>query len=201
MNRIQQPSARRSVAIAAALTALVVALLAAFAYAPPPARSAAAAGGGSTACPEADQPAEDATAADLRRSLRCLINVERTARGRARLERDKSLQSAAQKHSEAMVATGCLDHRCADEPAIETRIQRSGYLAAADAWQYAESTGCGATARAMATTWMASRHRLNLLEESYRDIGVGVVQEPVADQCDKGYATFAVVFGWRTPDA
>lgn len=201
MTTIQQAPARRRVAIAAALTALVAALLASFAVAPPSARSAAAAGAGETACPEADQAAEGETAAELRRSLRCLINVERTSRGRAKLERDKSLQSAAQKHSAIMVATGCLDHRCADEPAIKIRIERSGYLDGADSWQYAESTGCGLTARAMATTWMASRHRMNILEESYGDVGIGVVQELVTGECDKGYATFAVLFGWRTPDA
>jgi hypothetical protein len=54
----------------------------------------------------------------------------------------------------------------------------------------------------MVTNWMANRfHRVNILEQTYRDIGIGAVAAPVPSRCDDSYATFAVVFGWRTPPA
>jgi uncharacterized protein YkwD len=200
MTSSPQPAARRPVAIAAALTALAVALLASFALAAQHGSGAPPRAG--AGCPDADQPADAATAVELRRSVRCLINVERAVRGRAKLARSTALQSAAQRHAEVMVESDCLAHRCGDEPDLAARLERSGYLDGADAWQYAESTGCGASASAMVSNWMASRfHRVNILEKMYRDVGVGLVQQPVVDRCDKGYATFAVVFGWRTPPA
>jgi uncharacterized protein YkwD len=192
------------VAIATAVAALAIAQLAALGLAPADGAAAPthAAGGATGACPEADQPADEATVLELRRSIRCLINVERAVRGRSKLQRSKPLKKAAQKHSVAMVETGCLAHRCGDEPELPDRIERSGYLDAADAWQFAESTGCGVSAEAMVENWMATKfHRINILEKTYIDIGVGVVQAPVEDRCDAGYATFTVVFGWRTPDA
>ena len=135
-----------------------------------------------------------------RKAVLCLINLERAVHGRSRLKRSKPLQKAAQKHTAVMVETGCLAHRCGDEPELPERVERSGYLEGADAWQFAESTGCGASAQAMVDNWMASKfHRINILEKTYMDVGVGVLQQPVDERCDTSYATFAVVFGWRTP--
>ena len=98
-----------------------------------------------------------------------------------------------------MVETDCLAHRCGDEPDLPTRLERAGYFDDAEAWQFAESTGCGAQRRGdgRQLDGDARFHRINILEQDFDDLGVGVVQEPVNERCDKGYATFAVVFGWR----
>ena len=138
----------------------------------------------------------------LRKSIRCLVNLQRAVRGRSKLARDRSLQKASQKHAAVMVEEQCLAHACGDEPELPDRVERAGYLEAADTWQVAESTGCGVTAQAMVKNWMADTyHRINILEKSYADIGVGVVQEPIERRCDEDYTTFAVIFGWRAPDA
>ena len=151
-------------------------------------------------CANADRPAEELTALELRKAARCLINTERAVRGRSKLARKRDLQRVAQKHAVTMVDTDCLAHRCGEEDELEERIRRTGYFEGADAWQYAESTGCGVSAKAMVTNWMAhGYHRVNILEKTYRDIGVGALPKPVESRCDDGYATFAVVFGWRTP--
>ena len=202
MKRIDLLNVRRTTATALATASCAAALLVALAFAADSTAAPAQAAGSSrgSACSNADRPAAEATPLELRRSVRCLINAERELRGRGRLQRSKPLQRAAQRHAGAMVETGCLAHQCGDEPELPVRIENAGYLEGADAWQFAESTGCGASAQAMVDNWMASKfHRVNILERGYGDVGVGVVQEPVDERCDHGYATFAVVFGWRTP--
>jgi uncharacterized protein YkwD len=182
-------------AVAAALAGLSLAsiqLAGATGGAPPAQRGAA--------CGNGDRPAGELTPTELRRAVRCLINAERQARDRTRLVRDRSLQRVGQKHAATMVASDCLAHRCDDELELEERIRRAGYFDGADAWQYAESTGCGMSAKAMVTNWMAhGYHRVNILEKTYRDVGIGAVPEPVDSRCEDGYGTFAIVFGWRTP--
>jgi uncharacterized protein YkwD len=203
MTRIDHLKARRTVAIAIALATLAIVPFASQALADSGrvAGAAAAVGGSDGVCPDAERPANEATPLELRRSVRCLINLERAIRGKGKLKREKTLQKAALKHSLVMVEAECLAHRCGDEPTLAERIERSGYLDSADAWQFAESTGCGVSADAMVDNWMATKfHRINILEKTYIDVGVGVVQEPVDERCDTGYATFTVVFGWRTPE-
>ena len=52
----------------------------------------------------------------------------------------------------------------------------------------------------MVENWLDSReHRRNLIEGSYRDVGVGVATEPVKGECGERFATFTVVLGWRKP--
>lgn len=200
MIRIQDSPARRRVAVAASVAALGALLLATIQLSGAQGSPATAARGGS--CANADRPAAELAAADLRRAVRCLINAERAARDRGKLVRRRDLQRVTQRHAETMVATACLGHRCGDEAELEERIRRAGYLEGAEAWQYAESTGCGVSAKAMVTNWMAhGYHRTNILEKTYGDVGIGAVPEPVAGRCDSGSGTFAVVFGWRTPPA
>jgi uncharacterized protein YkwD len=187
------------VATVGALAGLGVAALASFAIAadPPPATTTAERGG--TSCEPASVPAADSNVKDLRKSIRCLINEERAVHGLSKLARDEALQKAAQRHTNAMVATGCLAHRCPDEVDLDTRLDQAGYFDGAESWRYAENTGCGLDAEAMVANWMASLyHRVNILDPEFRDIGVGASQRRVAGRCDKGYGTFAVVFAERT---
>ena len=199
MIRLRHSGSRSTIALVTALAALGLALAASLAAG---AGEGPTARGPSQACQGADRPAERSTPAQLRRSIRCLVNLQRAVRGRSKLARDRSLQKASQKHAGVMVEEQCLAHACGDEPELTERVKRAGYLEAADTWQIAESTGCGETAQAMVKNWMADTyHRINILEKSYADIGVGVVQEPIERRCDDDYATFAVIFGWRAPDA
>ncbi len=188
------------VATTGVLVTLGIALLASLALGARHHGLAASAGQGGVPCPTAGEPASDATANQLRRSVRCLINEERAVRGHAKVVRDRSLQKAAQKHTKTMVETGCLAHRCEGEVDLETRVRRAGYFEGAEMWEFAENTGCGVSAEAMVSNWMASRfHRVNIVDKDFRDIGVGVTQKPVDERCDEGYATFAIVLGWRKP--
>ncbi len=190
---------RRSVALIAALVALAaVALVALVGAAERPATANAASA--SAGCPDAGLPAADSTTQALKTAVRCRINEERTSRGIAKVSIDSRLGKASQRHVKTMVKTRCLAHRCPGEDDLETRIRRAGYLDGAQSWRYAEDTGCGLSADAMVASWMATQfHRINLLEPRYKDLGIGVSRHRVKGRCKKGYATFAVVFGSRTP--
>ncbi|MDX6582465.1 MAG: hypothetical protein QOI10_1649 [Solirubrobacterales bacterium] len=200
MNQTRKAALRRLVATVGALVALGVAAVGSLAFAGSRAPALGAVERGSGTCELASVPAADSTVKDLRKSVRCLINQERAVHGFGKLARNDALQTAGQRHAKTMVDTGCLAHRCPDEVDLETRLLRAGYFEGADAWRYAENTGCGISAEAMVANWMASvYHRVNILDPEFDDIGVGVSQKRVADRCDKGYATFAVVFGHRSP--
>ncbi len=50
----------------------------------------------------------------------------------------------------------------------------------------------------MVSNWMKTKyHRINILREEFKDVGVGVTQKRIKDRCKQGYATFSVVFAWR----
>jgi uncharacterized protein YkwD len=99
-----------------------------------------------------------------------------------------------------MGATECLAHRCPGEPGLDERVRKAGYLAGAKRWGYAESTGCAPDAEAMVKSWIETDfHRLNILGNKFTELGVGVVGDRVKGRCPGGYATFALVVGWRTP--
>jgi uncharacterized protein YkwD len=192
-----QSGRRRKVIAAGALAAVGVVLLTAIAFATPPDPGSAAAGTG-VACPGAGQPAAQANASQLRRAVRCLINEERAARQLGAVVKDQTLKDAAQTHAEVMVETDCLAHQCGGEDDLETRLRDAGYFEGGEMWRFAENTGCGLSAEAMVANWMATKfHRVNILQPKFRDIGIGAVPETVKGRCERGYATFAVVFGWR----
>jgi uncharacterized protein YkwD len=188
---------QRRLIVAGALAAVGVVFLVAMAIAARPGAGAAAAAG-VDACPAAGEPAAHRSVKQLQRSIRCLINQERSSRDLDPLTRDGDLQQVGLEHSDVMVETDCLAHQCAGEEELETRLREAGYFDGAEMWQFAENTGCAVSAEAMVANWMATKfHRVNILERRFREIGVGAVQGRIKDRCERGYATFAVVLGWR----
>ena len=152
------------------------------------------------ACAAADKLAAESTPKELRKAVRCLVNRARAGRDGGKLKRHPALRKAAQRHTNTMVTAGCLTHQCGDEPDLEGRLRRAGYLRDAKTWSFAENTGCATSAAAMVENWLDSReHRLNLIEGSCRDVGVGVVTGPVKGECGERFASFTVVLGWRKP--
>jgi uncharacterized protein YkwD len=197
MIRIRKRNSRPLVGALAILAAgAIVGVLSAFtAAAEPGATSRATA----EACAQADTPAVEASVREVRKWIRCRINEERAVHGVDEVAANDSLRKAATHHAKTMVKTRCLAHKCPGERNLGTRIRRSGYPAGADSWEYAEDTGCGVSADAMIENWLAIQfHRINILNDRFEDVGVGVAQEPVKGRCDKDFATFAVVFGHRS---
>jgi uncharacterized protein YkwD len=188
---VTTPVGRRGRVIAAVVAAALAACLA-LALGP-------AAAPASAACAHAGAHAHDVTLPKLRKAITCVINHERANRGRRRLARNERLKLAAQGHTNRMLATDCLRHKCPGEPGLNRRVRRTGYTKGQEAWRFAEDVGFDNTPRQMVKAWLRSRfNRRTLLNRHFRDIGVGVGWgTPRAGLDDSRFETFTVVFGWR----
>ncbi|WP_369394966.1 sigma-70 family RNA polymerase sigma factor [Streptomyces sp. CG1] len=101
-----------------------------------------------------------------------LVNKERSAAGCGPLTENPQLQKAAQGHSDDMAARHFFDHTNPDGMDPGQRITAAGYQ-----WStYGENIAQGQqTAAAVMNSWMNSPgHRANILNCSFKDIGVGV---------------------------
>jgi uncharacterized protein YkwD len=198
MSETRESGLRRLVATVGAVAALGVAAVGSLGVG---AGGAEVTDRGVTGCSAASAPVAESTVKELRKSIRCLVNQERAIHGFGRLNRNASLQKAAQRHTKTMVATGCLAHRCPNEVDLETRLEAAGYFDGVKSWRYAENTGCGVSAEAMVANWMNSLyHRVNVLDPEFRELGIGTSKKRVEGRCKRKYGTFTVVFGVRNTD-
>jgi uncharacterized protein YkwD len=114
-----------------------------------------------------------------RKTIVCLVNKERDRAGLSSLDRNHKLQKAAQRHNERMDGTGCFDHQCPGEAALDTRLESVDYLGGGlRRWVYGENLAWGfqrlGTPKSMVDAWMHSPgHRANILNGDFREIGVG----------------------------
>ncbi|MGW2650169.1 sigma-70 family RNA polymerase sigma factor [Streptomyces sp. NPDC001393] len=103
-----------------------------------------------------------------------LVNKERAGAGCGPLTEDPQLQQAAQGHSDDMATRHFFDHTNPDGADPGQRITAAGYR-----WStYGENIAQGQqTAASVMESWMNSPgHRANILNCSFKDIGVGVHQ-------------------------
>ncbi|MBT2456297.1 CAP domain-containing protein [Streptomyces sp. ISL-86] len=114
-------------------------------------------------------PASGAAAAVL-----SLVNQERAAAGCPALTLNAKLTKAAQDHSADMAAHGTMSHTGSDGSDAGQRITRAGYT-----WSsYGENVAYGySTAEKVMEGWMNSPgHRQNILNCSFKEIGIGLAQ-------------------------
>ncbi|MGW1747699.1 sigma-70 family RNA polymerase sigma factor [Streptomyces sp. NPDC002092] len=105
-----------------------------------------------------------------------LVDKERAANGCGALTEDPRLEKAAQGHSDDMAARNFFDHTNPDGLDPGQRITAAGYK-----WStYGENIAQGQqTPQAVMESWMNSPgHRANILNCSFKDIGVGVHNGP-----------------------
>ncbi|ARE72941.1 RNA polymerase [Streptomyces sp. Sge12] len=103
-----------------------------------------------------------------------LVNSERAAAGCGPLKEDPQLRTAAQGHSDDMAARNFFDHTSPDGKDPGDRTTAAGYR-----WStYGENIARGQqTAQSVMDSWMKSPgHRANILNCSFKDIGVGIHQ-------------------------
>ncbi|MEU1199399.1 sigma-70 family RNA polymerase sigma factor [Streptomyces sp. NPDC005813] len=101
-----------------------------------------------------------------------LVNKERAAAGCGPLTEDPQLEDAAQAHSDDMAARNFFEHTNPDGADPGQRITAAGYR-----WStYGENIAQGQqTPEAVMESWMNSPgHRANILNCSFKNIGVGV---------------------------
>ncbi|MFF9817565.1 sigma-70 family RNA polymerase sigma factor [Streptomyces sp. NPDC014006] len=133
--------------------------------APRPTPSKPAPARGAAAQPAGSDPASQVIA---------LVNRERQAAGCAPVTQDSRLTNAAQAHSDDMAARNYFEHNSPDGTDPGQRITAAGYR-----WStYGENIAKGQqTPDAVMTSWMNSPgHRANILNCSFRNLGVGIHQ-------------------------
>lgn len=103
-----------------------------------------------------------------------LVNSERAAAGCGPLKEDAQLRTAAQGHSDDMAQRDYFSHTDPDGGDPGKRTTAAGYR-----WStYGENIAMGQqTAQQVMDAWMKSQgHRENILNCSFKDIGVGIHQ-------------------------
>ncbi|MCT7353759.1 CAP domain-containing protein [Streptomyces sp. 15-116A] len=124
------------------------------------------------ASPSAPKPSATASGAVAR--VVELVNTERSKAGCSAVKVNSALTKAAQDHSEDMAATGTMSHTGSDGSSPDQRITRAGY-----SWSsYGENVAYGySTPEQVMQGWMNSPgHRENILNCSFKEIGVGLAQ-------------------------
>lgn len=141
--------------------------------------------------------------ARINKATLCLVNRERTKRGRRALKRHSRLRRAARTFATQLVAERFFDHTAPDGTTMLTRIRHTGYLKGRwRRWSVGENiaygTGQLATPKAIVAAWMKSPgHRRNILRKRFRQIGLGVTPGDPGDGPDGPGATYVNDFGQR----
>lgn len=122
--------------------------------------------------PSTPKPA--ATASGVTARIVQLVNAERAKAGCQPLTLNSTLTKAAQAHSADMAAHQNMSHTGSDGSTPGDRITRAGYT-----WSsYGENVAYGySTPEQVMDGWMTSPgHRANILNCSFKEIGVGLAQ-------------------------
>ncbi|MFF4401071.1 CAP domain-containing protein [Streptomyces sp. NPDC001480] len=119
-------------------------------------------------------PKPTATASGVAARVIQLVNVERAKAGCSALTSNATLAKAAQAHSADMAAHQNMSHTGSDGSSPGDRITRAGYSWSA----YGENVAYGySTPEQVMAGWMSSPgHRANILNCSFKEIGVGLAQ-------------------------
>lgn len=125
------------------------------------------------ACTLPASAAQAATAADETDTVVALVNQEREEAGCSPVTVDDRLARAAKDHSQDQADMGKMTHTGSDGSSVGERATDAGYR-----WRrIAENVASGTTSpqRAMSLWMNSSGHRANILNCSFRHIGVGRV--------------------------
>lgn len=186
---------RRHLRLAAVLLAAGSLAAAAPAYADDPAAT-------DTTCAGADLQPASGNVVQVGQATLCLLNLERAANSLPPLQEQGQLTQASTAYSQRMVAQQFFDHVSPDGGTLVDRLTAVGYLGdSVDTWAAGENiawgTGDLATARSIVQAWMNSPpHRENILDTSFREIGLGVAVGVPQPNAGDG-ATYTTDFGVR----
>jgi uncharacterized protein YkwD len=162
----------------------------------PTAPSASAA---TAACRGANLAPTPARAAAVRRATLCLLNRQRAAHRLPRLREHRSLSHAAARYAHLMVAKRFFDHVSPAGSTMAQRVKRTNYLKHTHGWSLGENlawgSGGAATPARIVSAWMHSAgHRANILNRSFREIGIGLA---LGSPHGRSGATYVNEFGRR----
>lgn len=134
-------------------------------------------------------------------SVLCLVNSERGRYGLAPLRASRVLGRAAERHSRDMVTRQYFSHVSPNGANVRERARRAGYVRKRRSGKVGETIAWGtdrlATPAELVRSFMNSDgHRRTLLDDRYRDIGVGLVLGAPVFGMAEG-ATLTLDFGRR----
>lgn len=152
-------------------------------------------------CKNAQQRGYRLRAGEAAKAVRCLINAERTSRGRSALGPRDDLQQAARNHTATMLGNGCFSHQCGGERDLIGRVTTTGYLPCNCSWSVGEDLAWGnrrfSTPRATVHAWMGSPpHRANILSPVFKEVDIGMGSGRPGKRGAKA-ATYTANFGVR----
>lgn len=150
-------------------------------------------------CAGANLTPSSASAAKVRAATLCLLNRQRTLHGLRRLRAQRSLAHAATNYARLMVDKHFFDHVSPSGSTMASRIGRTAYLHHTRAWSLGENLAWGAgsasTPAQIVNAWMHSApHRRNILDPSFKEIGIGIALGAPTGQSG---ATYVNEFGRR----
>lgn len=134
------------------------------------------------------------------RATLCVLNAARERSGLRPLRLNPRLTVAARRHAGDMQRRNYFAHDSLGGGSFVDRIKDSGYLDGAGSWSVGENIAWGshghAAPRVIGRMWMDSPgHRANILNGSFRDIGIGLAYgAPVAGTGGPAI-TYATDFG------
>lgn len=137
------------------------------------------------------------------RATLCLLNAERRIRHLVPLRLDAPLELAALHQSRDMVSRHFFAHLNPDGVDPTRRMAQAGYRIGSRGGTTAENLAYGegpeSTPAAIVDGWMHSPgHRRNILLPRLRDIGIGIVAQPVQRSSpENSGATYTTDFGDR----
>jgi uncharacterized protein YkwD len=171
-----------------ALAALAVALMAA--AAPAEARG----------CVAANATTAHASKRQIVRATLCQLNRTRAHHGLRRLRLNKKLSKAARRHARDMARRNYFSHDTLGGGSFLDRIRRTGYLRGAHRWIVGENLAWGSKGysrpQVIMRMWMKSPgHRANILNGSFREIGIGVAYDAPVRHGGRPAGTYATDFG------
>ena len=155
----------------------------------------------SAECANANAKPTSENLAEIRSSVLCLLNEQRTSRGLRRLRANAKLRAAAERHSANMNQKDFFDHVSPAGSTPLERVKAAGYLAGADSWAVGENIAWGeqrlSTPAEIMQSWMESpSHKANILNRRFRHVGIGVAVGAPIDGAAGG-ATYTTAFGKR----
>ena len=154
------------------------------------------------ACPAANATTANATKREIVNATLCTLNRERTSYGLKALKLNRKLSQAARRHARDMARRNYFSHDSLGGASFVDRIRRTGYLSGARSWMVGENLAWGSHQNSRPSTitrlWMNSPgHRANILNASFREIGIGVAYDAPVRGGGSPAGTYATDFGYR----
>ena len=133
-------------------------------------------------CPLEDSAASAATPEQLSDALACLVNRERRRHGLRKLDVSFRLGTAALRHAQDMRDQRYFSHDSIDGRTFVDRIRSAGYLDGREdrQWAVGETLAWGSEpasqpAKLFEALLDSPPHRRVILDDPYREVGIGVV--------------------------